>query len=208
MRPISGILLALLLPGFAFVPAANAEVYIYRGPDGERMISDHPLPAGDKDYQLLTRRDTLQDAGHILAKRRVVTGSAREYRFYIDSASERYRIDPALVEAVIEVESGFNPEAVSNRGATGLMQLMRSTAQRYEVNDRFNPRENINAGVRHLSYLMERFDGQVPLALAAYNAGAGSVERYRGIPPFPETRRFVDKVLNYHMYLKRLYAVQ
>lgn len=206
-RKSSGKLHLLLLAGLMLAPLAQAEVYIYRGPNGERMISDHPLPAGDTDYELLTRRDTLSHAGDILAKRRVDTGNLKDFREYIEVASRRYKVDPDLVEAVMFVESGFNPEAVSSQGATGLMQLMRQTANQYQVEDRFNPRDNIYAGVKHLRRLLDRFNNQLPLALAAYNAGAGAVERHGGIPPYPETRRFVKKVLDYENQLKRLYAV-
>lgn len=188
------------------IPVAMAEVYIYVGPNGERMISDRPQAAQADEYELLTRRDSLNNAGHILARRRVDTGSIADYRHYITAASKQYRIDPDLVEAIIHVESGFNSQAVSKRGATGLMQLMWPTAQRYQVNDRFDPRENIYAGVRHLRDLMEQFEGETRLVLAAYNAGAGAVVRYRGVPPFPETERYITKVLEYHRNLKRLYA--
>lgn len=198
----------MLLLSAAVVSPVSGEVFIYRGPNGERMISDRPPSAHDAQYELLTKRDSLQDAGHILAKRRVDRGSIADFRAYIRGASERYRIDPDLVEAVIYVESGFNPEAVSDKGATGLMQLMWTTARRYEVTDRFNPRQNIYAGVEHLSELMDRFDDRIPLVLAAYNAGAGAVERHRGIPPFPETRRFIDKVMSYRRQLKRLYGAE
>ncbi|MEX0941639.1 MAG: lytic transglycosylase domain-containing protein [Pseudomonadales bacterium] len=195
--------IALAGPGF---PVAMAEVYIYVGLNGERMISDKPQSAQGAEYELLTRRDSLNNAGHILAKRRIDTGSIADYRHYITAASKQYRIDPDLVEAIIQVESGFNSQAVSRKGATGLMQLMWPTAQRYQVRDRFNPRENIYAGVRHLRDLMEQFDGKTQLVLAAYNAGAGAVERYRGVPPFPETERYITKVLEYQHNLKRLYA--
>ncbi len=125
----------------------------------------------------------------------------------IAAAARRNQIDARLIEAVIQVESGFDPQAVSAKGATGLMQLMWSTAQRYQVRDRFDPRENINAGTRHLKYLLDRFNGDVVLALAAYNAGAGAVERHRGVPPYPETQRYIDKVLTYHASLGSRFPV-
>jgi len=198
-------LIALLL-GLVVVLPAEAKVYIYRGPDGERMVTDHPLPPGDTGYVLLTKRDTLKDAGYILAKKKPPVGTAADYRAYIRAASRHYKVDPDLVESVVFVESSFNPEAVSKQGASGLMQLMWKTAQRYQVDDRFNPRENIFAGVKHLAFLMKKFDGKLPLVLAAWNAGAGSVERYGGVPPFPETRRFIKKVLAHHRELKELYT--
>lgn len=189
-------------------PPCLAEVFIYRGPNGERMISDRPPSAHEQDYELLTQRDSLDKAGHILARRRVDTGNLADFRHYITSACERHDIDPDLVEAIIYVESGFNPEAVSRKGATGLMQLMWPTAQQYNVRDRFDPRENINAGVEHIKDLMERFDREIPLVLAAYNAGAGAVERYRDIPPYAETQRYVAKVMAYRARLKTLYVTE
>lgn len=198
----------MLLLCTAVASTAQAEIYIYRGPGGERLATDHPLSPGEQEqgYELLTRRDTLHNAGYILAKRKPPVGTVADYLGYIRAASKRYKIDPDLVEAVIHVESGFDPQAVSSQGAGGLMQLMWKTAQRYQVKDRFDPRANIFAGVHHLSDLMKRFNGRIPLVLAAWNAGAGAVDRYNGIPPYPETRRFVAKVLDYHQQLKQLYS--
>ena len=193
--------IATLLCLAQYAPAVPAEVYFYRGPDGERMASDRPV----RGYQLINKRDSLKNAGHILANRSISTGGPKKFRSYIRTASNRFGIDPALVEAVIQVESGFNPNAISSKGATGLMQLMAETANRYRVNDRHNPRENINAGVAHLRQLMDKFNGNIPLAVAAYNAGASAVEMYEGIPPYPETRRYVTKVLSFHSQYRRLH---
>ena len=184
---------------FLSVPAQGA-FYIYQGPNGERMMSDTPVPG----YTLVTRRDTMKDAGHILADRPIETGGPTSFQAYIRTASQKYGVDPALVEAVIQVESGFNPNAVSRKGATGLMQLMQSTAAQYQVVNRFDPRQNINGGVRHLRYLLDYFNGEIPLVLAAYNAGKGAVERYQGIPPYPETRRYITKVLGFHSRFRKL----
>jgi soluble lytic murein transglycosylase-like protein len=109
-------------------------------------------------------------------------------------AAERHNVDPALVRAVIETESNWNPSAYSRKGAGGLMQLIPTTAQRYGANDVFNPQQNIDAGVRHLKGLLERYNGNLELALAAYNAGEGAVDRAHGIPAFRETRNYVQKV--------------
>ncbi len=185
----------LLVSGIAL--ESFAEIYIYRGPNGERMITDKP-PHPSEDYSLVSKRDTISDAGHILANRPIQMGGPEYFRYYINQASDKFDVDPALVEAVIQVESGFDPNAVSKKGATGLMQLMQKTAKQYEVTNRFNPKQNINAGVEHLSTLLERYDGQVPLALAAYNAGSTAVEKYNGVPPFPETKRYISKVLKAH----------
>src|SRR5262245_41977366 len=113
----------------------------------------------------------------------------------IQEISGRYGVDASLVHAVIGAESAGNPWAVSRKGAQGLMQLMPRTASALGVRDSFNPRENIEGGVRHLRYLLDRYPGNVSLALAAYNAGEGAVDYYRGIPPFPETQQYVQKIL-------------
>jgi soluble lytic murein transglycosylase-like protein len=190
------LLLGLLLTAHS----AFADVYIYQGPNGERMISDRPV-AG---YQLVTKRDTITNTGHILANRPIETGGPTAFKHHIRRASNQYGVDAALIEAVIQIESGFNPNAVSKKGATGLMQLMSATASQYAVRDRFDPRQNINAGVQHLRHLIDRFDGEIILVLAAYNAGAGAVEKHRGVPPYPETKRYISKVLNMHTHYRKL----
>lgn len=118
-----------------------------------------------------------------------------EPRRIIKEAADRYGVDEALIAAVIEAESQFNPRAVSRRGAQGLMQLMPETAASLGVEDPFSPRENIHGGVRHLRSLMDRFDNNLPLALAAYNAGHVAVVNHRGIPPYPQTRAYVSRIL-------------
>ena len=116
----------------------------------------------------------------------------------IREAAERHGLPPGLVESVIRVESAFNPRAVSPKGAQGLMQLMPQTASSLGVRDSFDPRQNIEGGVRHLRYLVDRYPGNLPFALAAYNAGEGAVSAYRGIPPYAETQQYVRRVLELH----------
>lgn len=113
----------------------------------------------------------------------------------IVAAARRHHLDPELVRAVVSVESGFRPDAVSPKGAQGLMQLMPATARSLGVKDAFDPADNVDGGVRHLRALIDRYDGDVKRALAAYNAGEGAVARHGGIPPYPETRAYVSKVL-------------
>jgi soluble lytic murein transglycosylase-like protein len=112
----------------------------------------------------------------------------------IDKAASRHNVDPSLVRAVIKVESNFNPNAVSRKGAMGLMQLMPQTARQLNVVNPFDPQQNVDAGVRHLKRLMESYGGDVRLSLAAYNAGAGAVSRSAGIPRFGETRKYVKRI--------------
>ena len=113
----------------------------------------------------------------------------------IREISLQHDVDPVLVQAVVRVESAFNPLAVSRKGAGGLMQLMPRTASALGVLDRFDPRENIRGGVRHLRYLLDRYQGNVAMAVAAYNAGEGAVDFHHGIPPYPETELYVQRVL-------------
>ena len=121
--------------------------------------------------------------------------AARPFAEIIDAVSVRHGVNPALVYALIEVESAYRPAARSAKGAMGLMQLMPATAKRYAVTDPFDPTANIEAGTRHLRSLLDRYDDDIDLALAAYNAGEGPVRKFGGVPPYPETRRYVAKIL-------------
>ena len=112
----------------------------------------------------------------------------------VANIARRHDVEPSLVDSVIRVESNYNPNAVSSAGAMGLMQLIPSTARRFGVNNTFHPEQNIEGGVRYLKYLMQLYNGDERLALAAYNAGEGAVARYKGIPPYPETQNYVYQV--------------
>jgi soluble lytic murein transglycosylase-like protein len=120
--------------------------------------------------------------------------SPQEIDAAIDQAAARHNVDPNLVRAVIKVESNFNPNAVSRKGAMGLMQLMPQTARQLKVSNPFDPEQNVDAGVRHLKQLMENYGGDVKLTLAAYNAGQGAVMRSAGVPHFAETRNYVKRI--------------
>jgi hypothetical protein len=118
-----------------------------------------------------------------------------QYGALIDEMAERYQVPAKLIAAVIKAESNFNPRAVSSKGARGLMQLMPSTAALLGVRDAFDPRDNVDGGVRHLRVLISQYAGDVRLALAAYNAGSEAVDRVRGVPPYRETQTYVSHVL-------------
>jgi hypothetical protein len=112
----------------------------------------------------------------------------------VQQTADRFHVDPKLIHAIIQVESDYNPRAVSNKGAMGLMQLIPATAQRYGVDNPFDPKQNIEGGVNHLKYLLDLFGGDLSLSLAAYNAGENSVLRRGGVPEFQETREYIRKV--------------
>jgi len=142
--------------------------------------------------------DDLSEAVFIPAREPAVN----PYDLLIHEAAGRHDVDSDLIRAIIMVESQFNPSARSKRGAKGLMQLMPVTAGGLEVVDLLNPHENVHAGARYIKTLLDRFDGDVKLALAAYNAGPQSVIRYDGVPPYKETRLFITKVFDYYAAFK------
>jgi soluble lytic murein transglycosylase-like protein len=188
------LLAAAAAPGFA-----HADVYWFSDADGISHFSNVPV---DSRYQLLI--DSPDDAVPASAKGKSVDWLARSARYdvAITGAAKAATIQAALVRAVIVVESGFNPRAVSRKGAIGLMQLQPATARRYGVKDIFDPEQNIRAGARYLSDLLVRFDSNLELALAAYNAGEEAVERYgRRVPPYRETLAYVPAVMRVYQRL-------
>lgn len=117
---------------------------------------------------------------------------------YIKEAAQKYEVDTDLIHAIISVESSYDPDAVSPKGAIGLMQLMPQTAKNYGVHDIFSVKENIEGGTRYLKHLLRRYDGNIELSVAAYNAGEAAVDKYNGVPPYKETRRYVEKIYRYY----------
>lgn len=171
---------------------AAAPIYVYKK-DGVTYFSSKP-PASGVEAKVFTGRSSR----YSIYKGRSVRGDrlfGQHYGDIIDRAAQRFRVPAALVRAVIHVESAFNPRAVSPKGAMGLMQLMPEVAKMRGVKRPFDPGENIQGGTRHLAYLLERFQGNRKLALAAYNAGEGAVQKYGGVPPYRETQNYVRMVL-------------
>jgi soluble lytic murein transglycosylase-like protein len=159
-----------------------------------------PVPSAN----VRAARSAAEEVNHLLASTEGLAPAARPVRgrpftqqeidAAIDQAASRHNVDPSLVRAVIKVESNFNPNAVSRKGAMGLMQLMPQTARRLNVSNPFDPEQNVDAGVRQLKQLMENYGGDVKLTLAAYNAGPGAVARSAGVPHYAETRQYVKRI--------------
>ncbi len=182
----TGTIAALLTAMFfmLFGEQAYADIYRYQDENGVWHFTNIN---SDKRYQLYIRlRD--EDPSVFIKK----------YDSIIEQASDTFGIDLSLIKAVINAESGFDHKATSSKGAQGLMQLMPKTASDMEVKDPYKPEENIFGGVRYLSDLLVRYNNNMELALAAYNAGPENVEAYNGIPPFPETETFIKRVLDYY----------
>jgi soluble lytic murein transglycosylase-like protein len=161
------------------------------GGTGQEVASPPPMLRRFDFFAGLEPRPVSEAAASLT----VPDGQVAEYSAEIDEAATRYGVPRRLVEAVIRVESGFKALAISNTGARGLMQLMPGTAAALGVRDAFDPRENIEGGVRHLRGLINRYSNDLRLALAAYNAGEQAVNTYGGVPPYRETRLYVERVL-------------
>jgi soluble lytic murein transglycosylase-like protein len=170
---------------------AQAQLYTWTDDSGRLIISDRPQVPDAKSYL----RVTYTDVGSKYGVTRKAPGSrATAYDSLIAEHAERHDLEPDFVKAVIQAESAFNPWARSVKGAMGLMQLMPATAAQYKVTNAYDPAQNIRAGVAYLKSLLTRFGNDISLALAAYNAGPGAVEKYDGVPPYKETRNYVTRI--------------
>lgn len=174
---------------FFIAPLASADIYKYVDENGVECYTDAPSDeTASKIYNEKT--NTSIDIHQVDYK------DTTDYHSIILAKAETYDVDPSLINAVIETESNWDCMAISTKGAMGLMQLMPGTASDMNVHNPFNPEENIEGGTKYLKYLLERFKGDLTLALAAYNAGPTAVEKYGYVPPFSETRQYVSKVLS------------
>jgi soluble lytic murein transglycosylase-like protein len=179
--------LAILVAILASAPAvADAQIFTWRDASGNLVLSDKP-----KDPTAQTYRVTR--AGLFTQSTRPVSRRAAQFEGLIEEHAEAHAVNPALVRAVIQAESAFNPRARSHKGAMGLMQLMPGTAKELGVLDPYDPAENIRGGVTYLKQLLVKYDNEA-LALAAYNAGPAAVARYGAVPPYKETRNYVEKI--------------
>jgi soluble lytic murein transglycosylase-like protein len=196
IKPISVLLAAALFFGL-MSSAVQARVYLYQMPDGSRLLSDRPLI--NTKAKLVRRSKDLTNMGHYIARRTIrAKRRMRLWSYFIYHQSKKYGIDDSLVKAVIYTESYFNPNATSHKGASGLMQLMPATAEKYGVSDLYNPKQNIVAGIKHLRYLKTLFPNNLKHMIAAYNAGENAVNKYNGIPPYRETQGYVKKVMKHY----------
>ena len=177
---------------------ARPRIYTYVDADGLRHYTD--VPDNNRYRLLVLPHDRTTSGDHYDS---MLLAKAGQYDSIIERAAMSASVEPNLLRAVILVESGFNPRAMSKRGAVGLMQLMPATAVRFGVSNPYDPRENVHAGARYLRFLIDRFGQDVQLALAAYNAGERAVDRNGGqIPPFTETMAYVPRVLKIYRRLR------
>jgi hypothetical protein len=188
--------------GLRVLPEAHAEVVVNVDQKSEKAISD---PA----FSIPSVTPTVTGLPFDEPQRAAVPSYLkRGERFHplIVRVSKAHHVDPALVKAIIMAESGYNPQALSKDGAGGLMQLMPGTADSLGVQDIFDPEDNVSGGVKYLKQLLNEFDGEIKLALAAYNAGSSKVKTYKGVPPIGATQAYINKVIKYYQHYKKRLA--
>jgi len=207
-RGVETLIAGAVLGGLAILAPSPAVADIYKRVDRFGIIHYTNVPTDKRFYRVVIRE--MPNISAIPAYRvepNPIAADSRAYDPIIASVSRRYNVEQALVKAVIKAESGFQPNAVSPKGARGLMQLMPGTALMHGVRNIHAPLDNIDGGVQHLRMLLDRYQNNVVLALAAYNAGEAWVDQYGGIPPFEETRNYVHRVLRFRQdYLQQAIA--
>lgn len=181
--------------GVALVGTALISPVLTAMPDAIATASAQSRPAPQMGFVVAKARRGIVD-DPVAKRRRPKLWTVRS-RFdeLIASVATSHEVDPALVKAIVQAESAFDPDAKSRSGALGLMQVLPETASRFAIEDLSDPQQNLEAGVKYLKYLIELFDGNVTMAVAAYNAGPSRVRRYRGVPPYNETRNYLTKVM-------------
>jgi len=192
---------------FVLVISASAQtVYVYKDQNGASVISDFksldPRLKLVKSYTPVSPIQILGPEHYDLASRRLDTRST-EFDQTIFNLADAFHQDRALIKAIVQIESSFDPQALSPKGAQGLMQLMPTTADSYNVSNPFDAHDNLRGGIAFFADLMHRYQNDVRLALAAYNAGETAVAKYQGIPPYPETQAYVKYVLRLHKNYQR-----
>lgn len=192
MRILTRQLILALIMSAALASQAMAEIYTYVDENGVLHFSNVPT------------NGRYQYAGPEIEDNVAFYRSPDIFDDYIRNAASLHELDFALVKAVVQVESNFNPNAISKAGAIGLMQIMPGNLSAFRLHDPYDPRANIMAGARYLKSLLKRFDNDIELSLAAYNAGPAVVEKYKGIPPYAETRNYVNRVMRYYARYKDL----
>jgi soluble lytic murein transglycosylase-like protein len=203
---LQGSALIVLVLGLCLGRPGWADIYVLTAADGTVSLSNVPT---DERYTVLIAAPQQVAAAPEAKPGKPVPALARKARYerMVEEASRINGLESALLHAVISVESSYNPRAVSKKGAAGLMQLMPATARRYGVADAFDPVQNLGGGARYLRHLLELFDSDVSLALAAYNAGENAVKKHgNSIPPYRETLHYVPKVLDYYQRYRALPA--
>lgn len=188
----TGVVLGVALAGT--VCPARAEIISYMDQSGRRIF----INTEDEELRQAAARGGVAAALRLIERRKQSMPGIEQH---IETVSRHHGVDPELVHAVIEVESAWNPLAGSRKGALGLMQLLPSTAARFGVSELFDPRQNVAAGVRYLRFLLDRFDNNLEWALAAYNSGENAVEAVRGVPPYRETRQYLQRLRSFYSKL-------
>ncbi|MGR9100587.1 MAG: lytic transglycosylase domain-containing protein [Gammaproteobacteria bacterium] len=189
MKALKGSIKVAVCAGALFSGYSQADIYKFVSPDGRVYYTDTPTHSG---YKRIIRTRPI----NYHASLKYLNKNKEKFSPTIDTIASKYQLDPKLLHAVIHAESAYDPTAISTAGAVGIMQLMPDTAKRYGVRDRRDPVQNIEGGARYIKDLLKMFNSNLKLTVAAYNAGENAVKKYRySIPPYPETRNYVKKVL-------------
>ena len=213
-RCLSPILLTAVALSTLSITAQAGNISFYKNSNGQTLITNRDAPSGSfSDFTKKVKTTYYKSSNNYDSNASGNTnygsssasssGSRNSYDAYIKASAARHGVDPGLMKAMMHTESSFNPNARSPVGAQGLMQLMPATASRFKVSNAWNPAENIEGSAKYIAWLMRRFNNNVEFVVAGYNAGEGNVDKYKGIPPFKETRNYVKSVMSrYHSLYK------